>query len=104
MIKSLAIGLALAGLSSCVTPLDKMMFTEFEPTGPGSYRYVAVANGMAPLDDDGEKIRMQWLGEYLGDNEACPDGYTIESREPVKVTKSLGVQVYDVFYAIHCNQ
>lgn len=103
MIKSLAIGLTLAALSGCMTPLDKMIFTEFEPTGPGSYRYVAVANGMAPLDAQGEKIRMQWLGEYLGDNDACPYGYTIESREPVKVTKSLGVQIYYVFYSIRCK-
>lgn len=40
-----------------------------------------------PEKESSEKIRLQWLNEYVTDNHMCPRGYYVQSRE-ILITNS----------------
>lgn len=61
------------------------------------FKYKAVADKWQyPLDDDGEKMRIEWLEQWLEDSGMAGKKYEIVSRE---VVQRYG-QVHDVYYMI----
>lgn len=93
---ALIAALALAGCESH----DRMMATDFKPTGPGQFEFKTLAAPQYPLDTaEGEAARMRMLDEWVSKNAYCANGYEIISRQPVQRTAF----VHDVYYRGRCR-
>jgi len=92
--------LSLAGCAS----VDRLYMTEFEPTGANEFRYKAFANAAyKPEDPESEATRIEWLQQYLTDNNLCPNGYVIDDRKSVYNGTILAAKTYDLIYYGHCT-
>lgn len=84
--------------------LDKQQ-TSFEPMANGSFHYRAFADATyPPTSAEAEEIRMEWLKQYINDNEVCKKGYQITDRK--LILKRLGIieNLYDVIYTGNCTK
>ena len=79
---------------------DRMMATDFKPTGPGRFEFKTLAAPQYPLDTaEGEAARMRMLDEWVAKNSYCAKGYDIVSRRPIQRTAF----VHDVYYEGVCK-
>ena len=101
--KSRIFALLTFALTSCGS-YDRLITTEFEPTQANQFRYKATADAASPLASvEAERIRMQWLEQYLKENNVCPTGYVVDERKPVLKSKGLLGDIYDIFYVGKCT-
>lgn len=73
-----AAGLSLAACSAVDRPMD----SEWQPTGPDTFRFVSPDPSAGNWWGEGYQDR--WLEAWLADNHFCPGGYDITSRTFVK--------------------
>lgn len=93
-----AIGAALL-LSGCMQTMDRVTATDFEPTGPGRFKFKTLIAPQYPDNESGEASRMEMLQGWLTNNSMCGTGYEIVSRQGVKRTPF----VTDVYYHGKCK-
>lgn len=83
---------------------DRVMVTDFKPTGSGGFEYRGFADAVYPLDtQEGERSRLAMLDRWLEENAMCPRGYEITSRQPVRRARGLLADVHDVYYVGRCS-
>jgi len=89
-------------IGSC-SYLHKPESTHFEAVENG-FAFRAIADAAYPeASANGEAWRLRWLEQRLRASGTCPNGYTITSRKPVRLsTGSLG-SIYDVYYEGRCK-
>jgi hypothetical protein len=75
--------IAAIGLSACAPAMDRITATEFEPTGPGTFRFKAPIALQYPDNEAGESARLSMLQGWLDQN-VCPRGYDITGRNVVQ--------------------
>ena len=93
----MSLALALAGCEAH----DRMMATDFRPTGSGRFEFKTLAAPQYPLDTaEGESARMRMLDEWISKNAYCSGaGYEIVSRRPIQRSAF----VHDVYYEGRCK-
>lgn len=102
MIRTAMTAAAAMLLASC-TSYDQRMATNFMPLEDGKWRYQTFADAVQPLERaSAEAYRMEMLEIWLGENNLCPAGYTIISKQPVKRSSGGLGDIYDVYYEGAC--
>jgi major membrane immunogen (membrane-anchored lipoprotein) len=92
----------IVSLTAC-SSFDRRI-TSFEPMANNEFRYQAFADATySPTDPDDEAIRLNWLQQYLNDNDLCANGYEITDRKQVLKSKSAFADIYDIIYYGRCN-
>lgn len=78
--------IAAIGLVGCAAPaMDRITATEFEPIGPGTFKFKAPIALGYPDNETGEAARMSMLQGWLDQNPGrCPHGYEITGRSVVQ--------------------
>ncbi len=101
------IGLLLLGLLTSCTSFDRTQAvgTRFEPMGiiegETRFHYVTFADAVYPVDSPrAERIRVEWLEQWLKDNGQAGAPYRILSRETILRRKGLLGDIYDVHYHV----
>ena len=79
--RRVVIVMVLSSMVGCAS-LDRPKLTQFEPTRSGFRYAVGAASYQYPVDSESaERTRMDWLETYLKEEEVCPTGYEMVSRE-----------------------
>jgi hypothetical protein len=86
-------------LTGCAPAMDRITATDFEPTGPGTFKFKTLIAPQYPDNPTGEAARMEMLQGWLTNNGMCKAGYEITSRQPVQRSAF----VSDVFYHGRCK-
>ena len=90
-------------LTGCAS-LDYQL-TSFQPINTTEeqhiYAYKAFADAVYPHDsEEAEKIRMEWLGKWIKNNNLENYQYEIISRNPVIKQKGTFGTIYDIYYQV----
>lgn len=99
----IAVAAAAVFLVAC-TSLDKISHSEFYPydqLGQSErYTFKAIADFQYPADSkDAERIRIEWLQQWVSDNNLCANGYSLDNRKAI-----INNKITRIYYVITCKQ
>jgi hypothetical protein len=80
-------------LSQLSQPLDGANYYWFD---------VTLTPEMAEESESAEALRMKWLGVWLQNKKACPNGHAVLERRPFGFLEHNPEQ-YDLRYKVQCN-
>lgn len=98
--------LVLAGvltITGC-SAIDRPAMSDFDITGENSFLYTTKADVVYKVNNvKAEQKRMEWLEMYLKDNSFCQNGYKIEERRVIILTKGVLSDISKITYQGHCK-
>lgn len=96
-----------AAITTGCSGIHKSKMTGFEPyaeNGQRMFRFKSEKNeSVYPNDEDGESVRIDWINQYVRENNYCPNGYSIVSRQFVKGGDVYGLRE-SYYYVGKCNK